>query len=85
MLANKYITKYRVTIHVLMIKSGGPEQARQMVESSFKLVGSHQHHVCTSCSGYTSFKYPKASPVIVISGIHPPHYTLGTLPPHLKT
>jgi len=35
-----------VNLHVCaMIKSGGPEQAMQAVDSCFKLVGSRQHHV----------------------------------------
>ena len=40
-----------------MVKSGGPEPARQMAGSCFELVGSHQCHVCTSCSGHTGLKY----------------------------
>jgi len=53
-----------------MNKSGGPERARQTADSCFELVGSH-HRVCTSCSGGTSFMYPKVSLLTVVSGIHP--------------
>ena len=41
-----------LSVHIHMLTSGGPEQARQMVDSCFE-VGSNQCHVCTSCSGHT--------------------------------
>ena len=69
-----------------MSESGGPEQARQTADSCFELVGSHQRCACTSCSGRTSFMYPKVSLLIVVSGIHPPQ-TAELRPrekPHLK-
>ena len=54
-------------MYIYMIKSGRPEQARQMADRCFELVGSHQRHVhvCTSCLGHTSFKYPKVTTRIV--------------------
>ena len=73
-------------LYMYMNKSGGPEQARQTVDSCFELVGSHQRCVCTSCSGRTGFMYPKVSLLIVVSGIHPPQTAELHLreKPHLK-
>ena len=75
-----------VHMHIHMNKSGGPEQARQTVDSCFELVGPHQRRVCTSCSGHTGFMYPKVSLLIVVSGIHPPQTAELHLreKPHLK-
>ena len=58
--------------YVYIIKSGGPEQARQTMDSCFELVGSHQCVYAQAALVTLVLKYPKVSPVIVVSGIHPP-------------
>ena len=36
-------------------KKGDADGKNTEVDSCFELVGSHQRHVCTSCSGHTGF------------------------------
>ena len=61
-LCSKYHTGKQKNIHLIhTIESSGLEQAWQMADCCFELVGSHQCHVCTSCSGNTVY-VSKVSP-----------------------